>query len=604
MATRTPTSLRVGRPDQSPANLHRRASLSGGPNLFAALTRIRNFLAGSADTTTPIWVDAICINQSDLPEREAQVRLMGRVYAQADEVIAELGDPAPALGELREFIDFARQVEWCRTGRVPSEQKEIKLRLSGRDENDDEYGPAQERITVPELQREMQSLSGASVLAGYLLISCANFSRVWIRQEFLLARHLRVLFGGYPVTLDELTLVINAILDLDLNDTMGDRMSEAQADALTDDRLNQNLPGLMTLLVWYDRRKSNEHREGSHGLLAKLMEARTCLATDPRDKIYAVISLAADGKDYLPSVNYVDDMQTVCKTYARLFVQNGQAAQLLYAIGSYQDINGTPTSSAAAASTTWPSWVPNWSKRLSDLPITNIWDNNRPFSAAGSLPTSARVVPSPSTTRPHVLVIKGSTLDTIVSLTPSFHDPADGSIHAAITDFVKTSITLLAPDQDNSKEPPLYAPTGETLLEAIFRTIIKGPPYPLPAKEIASLRQGFLTYVRSSSEESDDDSSADRDAFRNAAEDIDGRPLCVTRNGYFGLAPRDARLGDEVAVLYGGFVPFVLRPTPRPGGGGGGESVYTVVGNGYFHGLMHGEALRLPSFGERDIELV
>lgn len=33
--------------------------------------------------TRRIWVDALCINQNDLVERQSQVRLMGAVYGTA-----------------------------------------------------------------------------------------------------------------------------------------------------------------------------------------------------------------------------------------------------------------------------------------------------------------------------------------------------------------------------------------------------------------------------------------------------------------------------------------------------------------------------------------
>lgn len=59
-------------------------------NLHSALRRPR------AIGQKVIWTDAICINQSTEPlalrEREAQVQLMGRIYAQAKKVIADLGD--------------------------------------------------------------------------------------------------------------------------------------------------------------------------------------------------------------------------------------------------------------------------------------------------------------------------------------------------------------------------------------------------------------------------------------------------------------------------------------------------------------------------------
>jgi hypothetical protein len=56
-----------------------------------------DFLASARkmpDLTCPshwIWIDAICIDQSNLTERERQVQQMGRIYAGAEEVISWLG---------------------------------------------------------------------------------------------------------------------------------------------------------------------------------------------------------------------------------------------------------------------------------------------------------------------------------------------------------------------------------------------------------------------------------------------------------------------------------------------------------------------------------
>jgi hypothetical protein len=41
---------------------------------------------------TPLWVDAICINQSGPVERIEQVRMMGEIYRHADEVLIWLGE--------------------------------------------------------------------------------------------------------------------------------------------------------------------------------------------------------------------------------------------------------------------------------------------------------------------------------------------------------------------------------------------------------------------------------------------------------------------------------------------------------------------------------
>ena len=57
-----------------------------GPNLRAALQSIRH-----PKESTYLWVDAICINQEDIAERNYQVAIMHEIYQQAVQVIVWLG---------------------------------------------------------------------------------------------------------------------------------------------------------------------------------------------------------------------------------------------------------------------------------------------------------------------------------------------------------------------------------------------------------------------------------------------------------------------------------------------------------------------------------
>src|ERR1035438_6325999 len=56
------------------------------PNLHAVFLRLRE------KWDTDLWVDALCINQQDVPERNAQVTQMRYIYANAARVIVWLGE--------------------------------------------------------------------------------------------------------------------------------------------------------------------------------------------------------------------------------------------------------------------------------------------------------------------------------------------------------------------------------------------------------------------------------------------------------------------------------------------------------------------------------
>jgi hypothetical protein len=66
--------------------------------------------------------------------------------------------------------------------------------------------------------------------------------------------------------------------------------------------------------------------------------------------------------------------------------------------------------------------------------------------------------------------------------------------------------------------------------------------------------------------------------------------LFVTREGYMGLAPRNSRGGDFVAIFNGCDMPYVVWPVwnvkyeGKLFGGG-----FQVVGPGFLHGIMNGE---------------
>ena len=64
------------------------------------------------------------------------------------------------------------------------------------------------------------------------------------------------------------------------------------------------------------------------------------------------------------------------------------------------------------------------------------------------------------------------------------------------------------------------------------------------------------------------------------------RSFVKTREGYIGLAPQNAQLGDQVCVLLSCDTPMLVRSTSR--------SQHQVVGPCYMHGLMDGEGLLGP----------
>ena len=54
---------------------------------------------------------------------------------------------------------------------------------------------------------------------------------------------------------------------------------------------------------------------------------------------------------------------------------------------------------------------------------------------------------------------------------------------------------------------------------------------------------------------------------------------------YIGMGSKSVEVGDQIWLLRGANVPFILR---RAGNGNGN---YRLIGEAYVHGIMHGEAM-------------
>lgn len=94
-------------------------------NLMAILRHFRAY-TGDLDVvrTTPLWIDAVCINQADMREREQQVRRMRDIYRHAARVLSWIGVPDAlsdwAFDRMNDpaFMVSLRALET--TGRVPT----------------------------------------------------------------------------------------------------------------------------------------------------------------------------------------------------------------------------------------------------------------------------------------------------------------------------------------------------------------------------------------------------------------------------------------------------------------------------------------------------
>ncbi|WQF82327.1 Putative heterokaryon incompatibility [Colletotrichum destructivum] len=214
-------------------------------SLFHAMNHLRR------DTGRILWVDAVCIDQSNVAERGHQVGQMGDVYREAEQVLIWLG---PSSYETKILMDFLRALY-----RDTSRQKDAGD-LSRAQEN---WLSAQQdtgigRAALLDIRR--QGLTS--------LLEEPWFTRVWILQEVSHARAASVCCGRWTVPAYMLSSAAT-LVGVD---------PSPQCRAVLDLMPNP-----------FTRRSAK-----TKTLHTLLREFRVSRASDPRDMVYALLGIASD----------------------------------------------------------------------------------------------------------------------------------------------------------------------------------------------------------------------------------------------------------------------------------------------------------------------
>ncbi|KAI7161999.1 hypothetical protein KC349_g2366 [Hortaea werneckii] len=141
------------------------------------------------------WVDAICINQDDVAEKNCQVQMMGEIYENAEFVFACVGEHADDSRLLFEQLEDLKAA--MATHGVTQEKIDF---VRGRS------------LCVPPftwLGTISRSLAHDLCYELNALMSRKYWKRVWIVQELRLARKVKLLCGSHETDLDVLLVLCN-----------------------------------------------------------------------------------------------------------------------------------------------------------------------------------------------------------------------------------------------------------------------------------------------------------------------------------------------------------------------------------------------------------
>lgn len=224
-------------------------------NLEGALRQLR-----SEDHDVDVWVDAICINQENKKEKTEQVKRMHEIYMRARNVCIWLGAGRP---ETKETFDFLWEI----------------LNLKRLDE-----------LIVRRESPERWKLV-------VQLIKNKWFSRRWVIQELALAKNATVRWGAESMPWSSFADAI--ALFMTKHDDIKQILSRDEYPRTRDPFTDARVLGANTLVNATNNlfRKSEDGEIQQRLLTLEVLVSCLLLAfeaSDPRDTIYAVLSIAKD----------------------------------------------------------------------------------------------------------------------------------------------------------------------------------------------------------------------------------------------------------------------------------------------------------------------
>ncbi len=298
-------------------------------NLAAAMralsSRAMMGFGSSPDYTRLIWIDAICIDQSNTSERNSQVRLMGDIYSEARHVVGWLGT------EFENHMSFVSSKMGAYL-----ETRDASI-LSATITFEDVEGKAHELMRIV-----------VSLLTGVEVPDPAKkpynyWHRVWTAQEIVKAKRVILQSGLAELPLDWLqefheymTTTVRS------DDFLG--LSRVMADTILD-----TAPGT-----------------ASAPLLDVLIRLGYRYCTDPRDKIYGLLGISDLAGSSHPGlkIDYGQD-STVRSVYVGAVRAIVDTTERLDVILQSRPAQRDPSHHL-------PSWTPSWTPRAEGAPPSAI----------------------------------------------------------------------------------------------------------------------------------------------------------------------------------------------------------------------------------------
>lgn len=468
----------------------------------SAIRVLQRFAPAEGSEPRRLWIDAICINQRDVAERNQQVAMMSDVYRNSSQTLVWLGEADANTAAAFEQIDVVL--------------KDMKNELGTADSTPQQINDSFKRSRFSDRIKRF-----ADIAAFHALLDRSWFSRMWVLQEILLSRAVICCCGQYRVRWRALSQSITWV-----------GQPAIAAFQLADASV----------------------RRADFSLAQLLLRGLYLQVSDPKDKIYAGLGLVQGTMDNLPRrlQPQIDYSRSLCDIYAEATFAAIVCVGNLRLLEMAEDTK-ICTIPSSEDDPKFPSWLPRW-QRSNVVP--RVYGTDRHADAGSRLEGDLR-----KHCQLWILGLKGFVVGEI-SHTHAMSElslecdcpSALAAVQRAKT-FAKDSAAKES-EEDSTVSDRLIVDTmaggffsdiyySESTFQAAL-VEIEGFLNDSNRGDVAYSQllkgcAGFLHYT----------------GYK--------RRLFRTSTTAFGLGPGDLRVGDVVVILFGGQAPFVLRRKPSPG---------------------------------------
>lgn len=510
----------------------------------------------------PMWIDMVCINQSDMGEKASQVPLMREIYSQARSVIIW-------IHECDAFLRYAFQYLRQAVRNNPA---------TGRNNPGIQFDPI-----------------GWDAIKH--LLDCDWFHRRWVIQEAAIPKDAIFLCGADIMTVGDLFRGIDVVVTA--------LLARPKANK---DLYFAHVGSVRPVLALRELRRSFAQKDQQRlNLLWMLENLRLSRATLAHDQIYALLGLCSPEEVAKNPIRYDLEPEEVYRTSA---VSHAQLHNDLDFLGLCTPVQrdalwSGPLEDLKPRPFNGPSWVPNWhSKNVRRcLGLGRLDDEHQFFCASGAIPVDP-------TFKGNELTISGILVDRIKVLGDFCHpdrrhelSDANSKLFQQYFDFWMTPTRYPMPYKDDVSQTETFARTISLL--GIFLE-----PVPSPNELLEMFHSwcsgstlGKQLEQRGLGRHSNSAAGLAKGTctkrFMRMIRLMSWEPF-VTEQGYMGLARENCSVGDEIWILGGCSVPILLSqkaesPSPHH---------HEVRGEIFLDGFMFGEIMNLEPVEHRSIRRV